>query len=291
MPEIPKLLKVNANGVGLAVWEWPGGDPPVLFCHATGLHARCWDQTIARLGGRHSYALDMRGHGHSSKPEPPYLWHAFGADVAAIVRSLGLNRALGVGHSMGGYAVVRGAVLQPEAFSALLLIEPVIWPRPVYSGQDPWDNHFAAKRRSRWTSPDEMFERFKDRKPFLSWDRAVLRDYCQYGLLPDGDAYVLACPPEVEASIYGRSRLAESDIYDELPSIDIPVRVVRAGRLLPPGTIDMEASPTAPGLASEFRRGEDICLAGNSHFIPMEVPELVARHIRDLLAATRLGVD
>ncbi|MCG8346819.1 MAG: hypothetical protein MI924_03430 [Chloroflexales bacterium] len=58
-----------------------------------------------------------------------------------------------------------------------------------------------------------MFDRFVERAPFCRWDRTILRDYCQYGLLPapDGDGYVLACPPAIEAAIY--RYCATADMY------------------------------------------------------------------------------
>src|SRR5260370_9247526 len=46
----------SINGVDIAVWEWAGTDPPVMFCHATGFHSHCWDHVIASLPGRHCYA-------------------------------------------------------------------------------------------------------------------------------------------------------------------------------------------------------------------------------------------
>ena len=39
----------NVNGVRLAVFERPGDGPPILFVHATGFHARCWNQVVARI--------------------------------------------------------------------------------------------------------------------------------------------------------------------------------------------------------------------------------------------------
>jgi lipase len=274
---MPVERRISVNGVELALFEWPGQDPPVLLCHATGFHARCWDQIIAHLPGRHCYAMDSRGHGRSSKPAPPYAWRNFGQDAAAAAEALDLSGALGVGHSMGGHAVTLAAALRPESFSSLLLIDPVIRPRDSYVG--PWrEAHFVSKRRNRWASSQEMFDRFQDRPPFANWDRAVLRDYCDYGLLPDGDAFVLACPPAIEASIYENSPAPASNIYPEIETIRIPVRVVRAGKVPDPGDI-MGGSPTAPDLASSFRQGTDLCLTEYSHFIPMEAPVLTAKLI------------
>lgn len=277
----PRELRIPVDGGDLAVFEWPGADPPVLFVHATGFHARCWDQVIAQLPGQHCYAVDMRGHGRSHKPPPPYPWRRFADDLVVLGRALGLHGAIAAGHSMGGHSVTYAAALDPALFAGLLLIDPVIMPREFYVGL--WaGEHFAARRRDRWASPDEMYERFKSRSPFDRWDLAVLRDYCDYGLLraEDGDGFVLACPPVIEASVYQHSTAA--NIYPELAKIDLPVRLLRAGR---PAArpFDMEGSPTAPDLAQFFRRCDDTALAEHSHFIPMEAPDLVAACVLDLL--------
>jgi lipase len=272
--------RIAVNGVTLCVFEWPGTEPAILLCHATGFHARCWDQVIAQLTGRRVIAVDMRGHGRSSKPDLPYQWKPFGEDVAGLTKELGLQGAIGAGHSMGGHAVALAAALNPAAFSRLTLIDPVIRPRDNYNG--PWvGSGFVAKRRNQWSSAEEMYDRFRDRAPFLYWNPDVLHDYCEYGLLPDGNGgFQLACPPEVEASIYGHSTVPESMIYDEIAAIDIPVRVVRSGKHAGKEFgVSFDASPTAPDLARRFRHGSDLELGGFSHFIPMETPELTAQMI------------
>jgi len=277
---MPRESRIAVNGVTLCVFEWPGTEPAILLCHATGFHGRCWDQVVAQLTGRRVIAVDMRGHGRSSKPEPPYQWKPFGEDVAALTRELGLQGAVGAGHSMGGHAVALAAALNPAAFSRLTLIDPVIRPRENYAG--PWvGSGFVAKRRNQWASAEEMYDRFRDRAPFLYWNPDVLHDYCEYGLLPDGNGgFQLACPPEVEASIYGHSTVPESMIYDEIAAIDVPVRVVRSGKHAGKEFREsFDASPTAPDLARHFLHGSDLELGGFSHFIPMETPELTAQMI------------
>jgi pimeloyl-ACP methyl ester carboxylesterase len=253
------------------------------------LHARTWNQIIARMPNRRAIAFDMRGHGLSAKPESPYEWHLFGEDTAALARALGLRGATGVGHSMGGHSLALAAAMAPEAFAELILIDPVIMPPALYTGR-PREPHFARRRRNQWTSPDEMFESFKDRLPFRTWDPAVLRDYCDYGLVPavDGNGYVLACPPEIEASIYEASTLRDANISDRLGEIEAPVTVIRAPRFMPSqeGPMDMTASLTAPDLATRFRHGRDIVVQ-HSHFIPMEAPELVAEHVNGVGAGER----
>jgi lipase len=281
MSRAPVESRVLVNGVEIALWDWPGEGAPVFFCHATGFHGRIWDRVIAHLPGRRCLAFDAHGHGRSGKPEPPYFWRNFAADVIAIAESLGLSGALGVGHSMGGHAVTLGAALRPVAFARLLLIDPVIRAKETYIGR--WTQaEFVAKRRNQWASAQEMFERFENRQPFDAWDRRVLRDYCEYGLTPAGGEFALACPPGIEAEIYAESPAVESNIYSEIASIQIPVHIVRSGRYPDPANV-MGTSPTAPDLASSFAHGTDTLLAEHSHFIPMESPELVAKLITDAL--------
>ena len=121
--EGPHLNLVSTNRRQLAVWDWPGEDPPLLFAHATGFHGRCWDHIIRDFPGRRAIAIDARGHGRSSKAEPPCLWREFGCDLAAIAGHMNLRNAIGIGHSMGGHVIVQAAALRPETYAALLLVD------------------------------------------------------------------------------------------------------------------------------------------------------------------------
>ncbi|MCK9517839.1 MAG: alpha/beta hydrolase [Dehalococcoidia bacterium] len=286
----PNEVRLRVNGLELQVYEWPGEGQPIFLAHATGFHARCWDQVVAHLPGRHVFAIDMRGHGRSDKPEPPYQWPDFGHDVAATARALGTEGAVGVGHSKGGFAVVHAAALEPGIFASLLLVDPVIMRREMYDARPGGGEHFAARRRNQWASPEEMFESFRARPPFADWEEQVLRDYCTYGLLPnpEGEGYVLACPPNIEAAVYTGS-VGGAVIYDSVAALDIPVRVLRARSRTEDAPLDMSSSPTAPDLATHFKHGEDVHLPEYSHFIPMEAPGFVARHIEELLAGGSLA--
>ncbi|QIT56103.1 alpha/beta hydrolase [Aquisalimonas sp. 2447] len=285
----PEEHRYSVNGVTLSCFEWPAdrdhaSEPPVLLVHATGFHARCWDQVVSRLDGRRVLAVDMRGHGRSAK-QAPLTWDVFGEDLAQLVRLLGLDGAVGVGHSMGAHSLVQAAAANRGAFRRLLLLDPVIFPPDRYvPDQLPGDyrDHPTARRRNQWSSWEAMYERFTNRAPFCHWENAVLEDYCRWGLVPaeDGDGYVLACPPWVEASVYVNSLGA--DIHAQVAGLPVPVTVVRAKA--PPAqreSMDFSSSPTWPDLAASFPNGRDLHLPGHSHFIPMEDPDLVADLIVD----------
>jgi lipase len=276
------LKKVRSRGVDLAVWEWEGEDPPFLFAHATGFHGRCWDQIIRMLPqDRRCIAVDARGHGRSAKLAPPYYWRSFGRDLVLTASLFEVEGAVGIGHSMGGHITVQAAAIRPETYSALLLVDPTIFPESYYGGPAP-DASFTLRRRNQFASPDEMFERFRDKLPFQRWRPEILRDYCDYGVLPDGDGFVLACPPQVEASIYENSKTPESNIYPEIAMVKHPVVVMRAGKTRSSDVFDLSASPTSPDLAKHFENGREIVLPDASHYIAMEEPERVAEEIKKL---------
>lgn len=277
---------IEVGNVRLAVYERPGADRPLLFLHATGFHAQCWNEVISRLHSHRTIAFDARGHGRSSKPAPPYHWRDFGRDAAELTRVLGLKGAIAIGHSMGGHSAALASTLNPEGFRALVLIEPVILPSDWYKGPAP-ELSIVRKRRNHWASWDDMYQRFKDRRPFDRWNRKVLLDYCEHGVAPspNGHGYVLACPPAVEASIYSQCSDPDSNIYDELPKIQLPVTVVRAARFTT-HIEDFSSSPTAPDIAKHFPNAKDIHFPDHSHFLPMEAPDLVADLVRDLVKAT-----
>ena len=278
----PNLIRVEVNGVTLAVWEWPGREPCVVFTHGTGFHGRCWDNVIQRLPNRHCFALVARGHGRSSKPHPPYHWTAFSRDFVDLAAHLGISGAIGVGHSMGGHTITAAAAQRPETFCALLLADPIIL-EPRSYGTRAFDVTVVRTRRDRWPSPEAMFARFRGRPPFDRWQTEVLRDYCEYGILPSDGHFVLACPPEIEASIYHESKVPASNIYPEIAALTLPISVIRADRPRRPGVFDLSTSPTAPDLATYFANAQDELFEDCTHYIPQEAPERVAEKIASLL--------
>lgn len=283
MSQEPTARRVAANGVELAVYDWPGAGQPFLFVHANSFHGRCWDPVAAQMPGRHRIALDLRGHGQSDRPDPPYRWPDLADDLVALAAALDLRDVVGVGHSLGGYALILAAAAAPERFAALLLVDPVILPPELYGARMP-GVHGAARRRSQWESPEALHGRLGGRPPFSSWEPAALRAYCDHALLPapDGAGMVLACPPAVEADIYHAS--TEHSPYPAIAAVRCPVTVVRGHPYQLNAAENLAASPTVPDLASRFAAGRDIHLTQHSHFIPMEDAALVARLAEGLAA-------
>ena len=290
----PETYQVQLPGVALQVTEWPGDSDPVLLLHATGFHSRCWDAIARQSPGAHIYAVDVRFHGGSDR-HGEVDWLLMAGDIEALLDHLDLQRVVGVGHSLGGYLAAYVAARQLRRFRQLVLIDPVIMPRQLYSRLfpplhlvNPADSP-VSRRKNQWQDAGEMYRRFRDRPPFASWQDQVLRDYCEYALreVPNGSALQLACDPLQEAGIYlGQS--GNEAIYELLPLLTIPVTVLRA---LPnfANPDDLAASPTWPGLADSLPNAREFYLPDRSHFIPMEDPVLVARIIREALDEVWVG--
>jgi pimeloyl-ACP methyl ester carboxylesterase len=284
--ENPTYGRLHVNAIELAYFEWgsahQGRSDTLVLAHATGFHARCWDQVIRHLPNRHVIALDQRGHGRSGKTEISH-WEVFGQDLAAFVSELGLRNVVGVGHSMGGHAMVDAAALCPNRFRRLTLIDPVIaapdeYPEGRTNRELRNEDHPTTRRKRHFSSPEEMFERFKDRVPYSAFDREVLRDYCEHGLLPaeGGRGFNLACPPEIESSIYITSRTNQG-VHDSIRALRIPVLLLRAKeKPADRSAMDFSSSPTWPALVREFPNGREIHFAERTHFFPMETPKDVA---------------
>ena len=292
MSLMPKQQTIHFPDVDLCVFEWgqPGGQQ-VLLAHATGFHARCWDQIVAKLPADwHIFALDMRGHGRSSNSQP-FTWAQFGHDLLRVCEHLKLEDAIGVGHSMGGHCITHVAGHNAAFFRHLVLVDPVISDPQVYAAKREStsasvDDHPVARRRNHFASVDEMLERFSDRMPYKVWQREVFEDYCQYGLLPvaGGEGYELACPGYVEASIYMGN--FDANLYQLIRDIEVPAVVLRANPRDPNSKeMDFSASPTWPQLADQFPRGQDVHLPELTHFIAMQDPQLVADFIIEGAAA------
>lgn len=286
----------DAPEARVSYYEWgPAEGRPLLMIHATGFHARVWDQTIAHLpgplrAGLRILSVDQRGHGQSTTPGPITDWRQPPRDVKALIEHLDLKGIVGVGHSMGGHNLTQLCAQMPDRFDALVLFDPVIRPPESYGVQmpppfDKAETHPIARRRADWPSVEAFYDRLKDHSPYSLWDTGALWDYCRHGLLPKGDGFELACPGLIEASVYVSSSSAPLDA--EIAAITQPVTVVRAkqGGALDGGKMDFSISPTWPALADHFHNGRDIFRPELSHFIPMQDPAFTAAIIAEALQA------
>ncbi|MDF1821963.1 MAG: alpha/beta hydrolase [Alcanivoracaceae bacterium] len=277
-------LSRTVAGCAIHYFQQEGDGDPLLFFHATGFHAGVWRKIAAEFPDRPLYLVDMPGHGESGTPDMPFRWDHAGDLMAAFIAELGLKRVTGIGHSMGGHVMLLAAASQPERFSQLILLDPVVLPLKVIPFMNAFDTSALARRRNDWASSDAFYDAYKDRAPFDSWDRDVLKDYADGALVKAeaGKGYALACDPALEASVYQNHGAAH--LHSCFQDIACPVHIIRA-KSLGPGDkpTDFRLSPTAPTLVNKLSLATDEQREDFTHFFPMEYPGWVAEKIRSHL--------
>jgi pimeloyl-ACP methyl ester carboxylesterase len=93
--------------------------------HGTSAHTGWWHGTVPALAGRHDVvAVDLSGHGDSGRREE-YSMAGWSAEVLAVVATLGLDRPVLVGHSIGGLVAAGAAARAPGAVSGLVLLDAI----------------------------------------------------------------------------------------------------------------------------------------------------------------------
>lgn len=274
-------LVVSTGGVQLAVHELGGATdaPLLLLAHANGFHGRVFEPLVAE-GLARSYrcvALDFRGHGDSKvPPDLRYDWEGFGDDVTSVLDDLApAGLAFGVGHSMGGAALLMAELARPRTFRSLYLYEPIVPPpSSAVEGPAPENGMAAAaeRRREVFDSFLAAMENFGSKPPLDELRPDALRAYVEHGFATQPNGTVrIKCSGATEAQIY---RMAASHgTFDRLGSIEIPVTIAM-GR-------DIGAGPSAfaPAAAAQLPDGRLEVSDHLGHFGPLEAPDEVAAAI------------
>jgi pimeloyl-ACP methyl ester carboxylesterase len=96
---------------------------PILLTHAFAATLQMWGPQFEGLRDYRIIAWDMRGHGGTDSPPSPddYSEKHTVADMAALLRHLGISRAVVGGLSLGGYMTLEFQLAQPEMVKALIL--------------------------------------------------------------------------------------------------------------------------------------------------------------------------
>jgi 3-oxoadipate enol-lactonase len=104
-------------------YQYLGSGYPVVLVHGMGSDHTVWEGIIPYLEKNFRIlAMDLRGHGSSSKTPGPYSMELFAQDILGLMNSLDIKQAHFMGHSMGG-AVLQDLIIQkPELFNSLTLI-------------------------------------------------------------------------------------------------------------------------------------------------------------------------
>jgi pimeloyl-ACP methyl ester carboxylesterase len=205
------------------------------------------------------------------------------ARVAAKVRQR-LNGAPFhfAGHSLSAASAVRlaldGAALP---FDVATLFEPPIFPIPLSphyaeaSLQQEKLVRGSERRQRRWESPAAFEAYLKTRGVFRTFEPAMLTAHCEACLRPEGDHYILCCPPEIESFIFMSHR--DADTWSRLGTVRARFNLVSGDPEAPER--DWVTSATA-SIARDLHAASLEVLKGAGHMMIFQQPQRCAELLR-----------
>jgi 3-oxoadipate enol-lactonase len=115
--------QVDVGGHALNVRSEGSGLPTFVCLHGLVDRLEVWDALAPGLAERGTVLrADQRGHGESGAPPGPYTREDLAADVVGLLDARGIDRAILVGHSMGGIVSMVAALLHPDRIAGLVLL-------------------------------------------------------------------------------------------------------------------------------------------------------------------------
>jgi pimeloyl-ACP methyl ester carboxylesterase len=107
--------------------EKPNGKS-ILLLHGKNFNGSYWEATAKELRkqGYRVIIPDQVGFGKSSKPRQfQYSFQLLAMQTKSLLDSLGINKTIVIGHSMGGMLATRFALMYPSIIEKLILEDPI----------------------------------------------------------------------------------------------------------------------------------------------------------------------
>jgi non-heme chloroperoxidase len=212
------------DGTQIFYKDWGTGQP-IFFQHGWPLSADDWDAQMMFFldHGYRVIAHDRRGHGRSTQTVNGNDMDTYAADVAELVQALDLKNAIHIGHSTGGGEVIRyvarhgkGRVVKAVIISAIppglqkSEKNPAGLPKEVFDGlRDGTANH-----RSQFYQ-DITIPFYGYNRPGANISQGIRDNWWRQGMMGG-----------IKAQYDCIKALAETEFYDDLKSIDVPVLVL-----------------------------------------------------------------
>lgn len=139
----PESLHLDVHDVKTHVLK-AGSGPPLLYWHGAGACGR-WFPHHALLAEHFTvYAPDHPGWGLSEGPEWMDTIHDYTLHHDSLIRKLGIERPVLVGHSLGGWMAADFAATYPDRLKALVLVDSAGFP---FDADSPVPDFFASAAR------------------------------------------------------------------------------------------------------------------------------------------------
>ncbi|MCB1031220.1 MAG: alpha/beta fold hydrolase [Acidimicrobiales bacterium] len=142
-PTLPRLARhtielADGHRVGVSVC---GRGVPIVMVHGYTAEGMLYAQTLSRIvaAGFKVIAIDTADHGGTQGlPTGGANFEEYTKLLGRVIDELGINKAILVGHSMGGRLVTEYAARNPERALTVILLDAIVG--------EPWDRIVAASR-------------------------------------------------------------------------------------------------------------------------------------------------
>jgi pimeloyl-ACP methyl ester carboxylesterase len=266
--------------------DFNGNGPDLHFLHANGYPPACYQPLIERLRTRyHVTTMHLRPLWPGARPSEIGAWHPLSDDLTLFFREQKFAPLIAVGHSIGAIVTLRAAIRQPELFSAIVLIDPVLFPpRFIFAYNllkasglayrlHPWILG-ALRRRRAFDDPETLFKSYRRKHVFRFFSDEALRIYVNGISQPRLEGgYELAYSPEWEARIYYTSIWRDLDLWQGLPRLKVPTMIIRGAET------DTFLSPTAWRVQKVNPTIFMETIEKSTHLVALERPEQIQQKI------------
>ena len=270
--------------------DFGGAGEELLFLHANGYPPDCYRPLLSRLAEKyHVTAMVQRPLWPESKPEDIDSWRPLTDDLLRFLDAHQTGPIACVGHSMGGLALLRAALHEPERFRAIVLIDPVLLPpyiiafwnvmRKLKIGERRHPFLKAARqRRQQFDDLERLYQGYRRKPVFRYFDDEALRAYVKGIACPtDESGYQLCYSAEWEIHIYKVSIWSDMDIWRGLPKLKVPMFIVRGAET------DAFWESTAKLVQRKQPRAQIGTLERSTHLVALERPQEVSNLIQSFL--------
>jgi 3-oxoadipate enol-lactonase len=247
-------------------FETAGEGDTVLLLHGLGSSIRDWESQVPVLAKRHRViAVDLRGHGRSSKPAGPYSVRGMAADIAGLIAELRLEHAHICGLSLGGMVAFQLATDYPHLVRSLAIINsgPAFPGRTLAGRLLVWYRLFVLRSKGLPALGSSIAARLYPRAEQDGLRRTFLERFSENDL---------------EAYASTLKAIAKFDVDDKLTSIRCPVLVLAS---------DGDYTPVSAKEAY-VRRLPDaklVVIRDSGHASPMDQPDAVNRALMEFWEA------
>lgn len=309
-PEQSRALPVDASphtvrfvtvapGVRLEVLDWGGKGPAMFFLAGLQDPAHEFDDFAPKFTDRfHVYALTRRGYGASSQPPSGYQIDSLALDIRTVLDSLGVQRAILVGHSIAGDEITRFATTWPERVNKLVYLDAAHDRVPLVAMFAATPAPAPPPMLGADSLSPETFRAYIARTGGVRYTMGEVLSIARFG--PDGRYLGDVTPPTIDAAIlaglqhpaYPRITApalafyavadSVSSIFRYYPSLDAAGQA-QAQRFAE--AFNPWAAAERERFRSEVKRGRVVEIKGAHHYIFMSNEAQVLREMRAFLVA------